>query len=240
MIFILGMPRSGTSLVEQIISSHTQVYGAGELDYLEILIANNFNKNNVFNANILKDTNSKNNFNEISTQYHKFLETLEAKEKFITDKAPLNFLWIGFIKIFFPNAKIIHCVRDPKDNCLSLYKNVFDKNLNWTYSQSDLSEYYINYYQLMKFWNIKIPNFIYNVSYENLISKPDKEIKNLIKYCGLGWEDKCLKFYNNKKPIKTVSSAQARQRLYNSSISSSKNYEAYLSVLFSNLEKLKL
>ena len=91
----------------------------------------------------------------------------------------------------------------------------------------------------MKFWNIKIPNFIYNVSYENLISKPDKEIKNLIKYCDLGWEDKCLKFYNNKKPIKTVSSAQARQKLYNSSISSSKNYEAYLSVLFSNLEKLK-
>ena len=237
-IFILGMPRSGTSLVEQIISSHSKVYGSGELDFLETLVSKNFYKKNIFDAKILETEDSQNIVDNISAEYYKLIETLNPKETFITDKAPLNFLWIGFIKIFFPNAKVVHCVRNPKDNCLSLYKNIFDQNLNWSYNQSDLAQYYLNYFELMNFWNKKFPNFIHNINYETLIANPKEEIENLIKFCGLNWEDNCLKYYNNKKPIKTVSSAQARQQLYATSIASNKNYESYLSDLFSRLEKL--
>ena len=237
-IFILGMPRSGTSLVEQIISSHSKVYGAGESDFLETLILKNFYKNDIFNSKKINNENSKKEFTNIASNYYKLMEPFQAKENLITDKTPSNFRWIGFIKILFPNAKIIHCTRDPKDNCLSLYKNIFDQNLNFSYDQSDLSKYYLNYFGLMKFWDKKIPNFIYNINYENLISNSTIEIKNLIKFCELDWEENCLKFYNNKRAIKTVSAAQARQQLYKSSIASNKNYESYLSDLFSNLEKL--
>jgi tetratricopeptide (TPR) repeat protein len=237
-IFILGMPRSGTSLVEQIISSHSQVYGCGELSYLEDLITKNFITNNNFNADVLKGENSRNIIDEISNEYLTRLKPLNISKEFCTDKAPLNFKWIGFIKLLFPNAKIIHCVREPKDNCLSLYKNIFDENLNWTYDQSDLAKFYLNYSKIMKFWNTKFPDFIHNIKYENLITNPSNEVKKLIKFCGLTWEENCLKFYNNKKSIKTVSSIQARQQLYSTSISSSENYKTYLTDLFSDLEIL--
>ena len=117
------------------------------------------------------------------------------KEKYITDKAPLNFRWIGFIKLLFPNAKIIHCKRDPKNNCLSMFKNLFEGGLNFTYDQEDLVKYYQNYEVLMKFWNEKYPGEIFNISYEKLISDNEEEIKRLIKYCELDWEEDCLSFH---------------------------------------------
>ena len=155
-----------------------------------------------------------------------------------TDKMPENFFWIGFIKILFPNAKVIHCVRDPKDNCLSLYKNIFDESQNWTYNKSNIFNYYKNYYELMNFWKKKLPNFIFDCKYENLINNSKVEIKKLLDFCDVSWNDNCLKFYNSKRAIKTVSVAQVRQPLYKSSISSSKNFEFYLSDLFIKLENL--
>ena len=238
MIFIVGMPRSGTSLVEQIISSHTKVYGCGELSYLTDIIGKNFYKNKVFDLRPLNLEGSIDIINEASNIYYKNLSLLNKSKNFATDKAPLNFKWIGFIKIFFPNAKVIHCVRNSKDNCLSLYKNIFDEGLDWTYDQSDLSKFYINYTKIMNLWSTKIPNFIYDIQYEDLISSPISEIKHLIKFCGLDWEENCLKFYDNKKSIRTPSAAQVRQKLYSSSVSSSENYKIYLENLFLNLEKL--
>jgi hypothetical protein len=237
-IFIVGMPRSGTSLIEQIISSHPDVYGSGELEYLERLMVNNFYIDNQLKVPNLESEDNQELVDKISSKYHELIEEFNSDQKNITDKAPLNFRWIGFIKILFPNAKIIHSVRNPKDNCLSLYKNIFDDSLNWTYDKSHLFHYYKNYIELMNFWKNKLPNFIYDCSYEGLINNPKIEIEKLLRFCDLEWDDNCLKFYRTKRAIKTVSVAQARQPLYKSSISSSKKYEPYLSDLFTNLDNL--
>jgi tetratricopeptide (TPR) repeat protein len=237
-IFILGLPRSGTSLIEQIISSHSKVYGAGELDFLEKLMRFNFIENDKFKIPDLKESSIIDLTNKISSKYHELLNNFDINELIITDKAPLNFRWIGFIKMLFPGAKIIHCVRDPKDNCMSLYKNIFDENQNWTYNQTDLFNYYKNYRNLMNFWKSKLPNFIYDCKYEEIINNSNVEIKKLLEFCNLSWEEKCLEFYKSKKAIKTVSVAQARRPLYNSSISSSKNYDLFLRDLFNDLDNL--
>jgi tetratricopeptide (TPR) repeat protein len=228
-LFIVGMPRSGTSLVEQILSSHSSVYGAGELPYLTNIIQSEFYENKTLNLNKLLELNNEKKLQHIADRYASLTTN---------DKAPLNFLWLGLIKLIFPSSKIIHCTRSPKDNCLSLYKNVFDDNLNWTYDEADLLKFYQKYSALMGFWKQNIPNFIYDMNYEKLILNARGEIKNLLNFCDLDWEQDCLDFHNNKRPIKTVSSTQARQSIYNSSIDSSKNYEKFLPILFSSLDSL--
>ncbi len=237
-LFIVGMPRSGTSLVEQILSSHSCVYGAGELPYLTDIIQNEFYKDNALNLNKLLELNNEKKLQNIADRYASLTNNYNYSEMLITDKAPLNFLWLGLIKLIFPSSKIIHCTRSPKDNCMSLYKNVFDDNLSWTYDELDLLKFYQEYRALMSFWNQSIPNFIYDVNYEKLISNTSDEVKNLINFCDLDWEQDCLDFHNNKRPIKTVSSAQARQSIYNSSVNSSRNYEKFLPNLFSSLDSL--
>ena len=235
-IFILGLPRSGTSLVEQIMGSHSKIYGAGELDFLEKLMRFNYFKDGKFKYLNLEDQADMDSSNKIALKYLELIDDFKINETIITDKAPLNFRWIGFIKIFFPNAKVIHCVREAKDNCMSLYKNIFDESQSWTYDQSDLLNYYKNYHNLMKFWKGKLPNFIYDCKYEDVVNNPHLEIEKLIKFCDLSWEENCLEFYKSKRAIKTVSVAQARRPLYNSSISSNKNFDPFLSDLFTKLD----
>ena len=233
-IFILGMPRSGTSLIEQIISSHSEVYGCGELPFLE----NTF-QNKIFDKKII--SNDKLNkidelvYVEIAKDYMNKIENYDENHQILTDKAPLNFRWIGFIKIMFPNAKIIHCNRSAKDNCLSLYKNSFDDGLDWTYKESNLINFYKGYEDLMKFWENIYPQYMYNINYEDLIESPEKHIKSLLNYCDLKFEKSCLEFYKNKRPIKTVSAAQARNPIYKSSVSSYQNFEPFLKEMFSKL-----
>ena len=235
-IFIVGLPRSGTSLTEQILSSHSNVYGAGELTHLADSIKKIFFKNN----NILSDDLNQfkdNSFKEkILNSYNQNINNFNIKENYLTDKNPLNFLWIGFIKIIFPNAKIIHVKRNLKDNFFSIYKNSFDGNMNWCYDKDDLLNYCSNYSQLMKFWHDKIPNYIFDINYESLITNTKEEIVELLNFCDLSWENKCLEFYNTKRAIKTVSSAQARQPIYKSSINSFQNYNKYLAEYFLKLE----
>ena len=231
-IFILGMPRSGTSLVEQIITSHSKVFGGGELPILSNIIKNNFIKNNDtliddFN-NVILDSLV---MNKLRLEYLNFIENFQYKEKYITDKAPLNFRWIGFIKHLFPNAKIIHCTRDPKNNCLSMFKNLFEGGLNFTYDQDDLVEYYKNYLNLMNFWKRKYKNEILDIKYEDLISNNVNIIKKIINFCNLDWQDNCLSFHKNKTPIKTMSTAQARQPIYKTSLNTFDNFKDYFTIL---------
>ena len=166
-IFILGMPRSGTTLVEQILSSHPGVYGADELNYLNDL-GNKFYNNEI--------SNQKNNFfKNIGNSYIKKIEQLSTSKK-ITDKYPLNFKWIGLIKLILPKAKIIHCVRDPKDTCFSIFKNFFQsKKMGFAYNLTDLVGYYNLYSNLMKHWEDVLPGFIYKLDYEKLITNQKKE-----------------------------------------------------------------
>ena len=151
-IFILGLPRSGTSLAEQIISSHSKVYGAGELNYLENIIKKKFFIKNKINLNLPLNDELIAHISEGSQQYINLIKNFKTSKNIITDKAPQNFKWIGFINLFFPNAKIIHCYRDAKDNFLSLYKNFFPEGLEWTYNEENLINYYKNYKIMMNFW----------------------------------------------------------------------------------------
>ena len=232
-IFIVGMPRSGTTLVEQIISSHSKVYGSGELYFLEFLI-----KDSLYSDNLIdKILSSK--LSIISNQYVDFLKNFSMNKEYVTDKNPLNFLYIGFIKILFPNAIIIHCKRNSKDTCLSIYKNLFeDNNLGWTYNQKELGQFYNLYLEMMSFWKSKFSENILEIDYENLVNNQEKYSKKIISDCGLKWEENCLKFYNNKRPIRTLSINQARQSIYKSSINISDKYKGDLKDLFETLDKI--
>jgi hypothetical protein len=232
LIFILGLPRSGTSLVEQIITSHSKVYGGGELPILPNIIKNNIILDGkVHNSKAIDIIKNKSQLEKLSKEYLEYLAYFNFKEKFATDKAPLNFRWIGFIKLIFPNAKIIHCQREPKNNCLSLYKNFFEGGLNFTYDEQDIIEYHKAYTKLMKFWNSKKNHNIFNVSYEDLINNNNAKIREIINYCGLDWEENCLLFYKNKNPIKTMSTAQARKPIYKSSLNIFDRYKNYLKII---------
>ncbi len=236
-IFICGMPRSGTTLIEQIIAAHPQVNGAGELIYLQNSIQQNFIEDFKINKQkIINEASSNNNI--IESKYFELLDFHKFSSKFITDKAPQNFRWIGFIKIFFPNSKIIHCNRNAKDNCLSLFKNNFaSSQMDWTYDQKDIAEYYNLYYELIKFWNKKLPNDIYNANYERIVQNKEIEIKKLIKFCGLKWDSACLNHHKHiKTPISTVSVVQARKPIYSSSVNSNSKYSKYLNGLYNSLK----
>ena len=235
-IFILGMPRSGTSLVEQIVTSHSNVFGGGELPQLSKIVKDSLMDNGLISIKKIKSLIENEFFaTQLRKDYYDYLERFNSAEDFITDKAPLNFRWIGLIKILFPNAKIIHCTRDPKDNCFSLYKNFFEGGLNFSYNQKELATYYKLYLDLMDFWLNLFPDSIYETKYEKLINNPLNEIKGLLKFCELPWEEGCLNFHKNKTPIKTVSTAQARQPIYKSSINSYEKFSSFLEILNKNI-----
>ena len=235
-IFVCGMPRSGTTLAEQILSSHPNVYGAGELLYLEKTIKENFIEDHKINKqNIINLQNSSSE--KIFLEYLKFFEIYNFDENRIVDKTPQNFKWIGFIKIFFPEAKIIICKRNPKDNCVSLFKNNFPSPMmNWAFDQEEIAEYYNQYFKLISFWKDKIPNDIYDLDYEKLINDDKNEIDKLLKFCNLELDDKCYNFTKfSKTPIKTVSVSQANKPIYKDSINSFNSYQNYLQKMFNKI-----
>jgi len=176
--------------------------------------------------------------NIISSEYLEYFDIYNISQKVITDKAPQNFRWLGFIKIFFPNSKILHCHRNSKDNCLSLFKNSFaSAMMRWSNKSTDIANYYNIYKELMTFWKSKIPNFILDVEYESLVKNKENEIKKILDFCDLPWDDKCLyPEKNSKTPIKTVSVSQARQPIYKSSVNSNANFDKYLSEMFNALK----
>ena len=236
-IFIVGMPRSGTSLVEQIIASHPEVYGAGELAYLANVVNKYFKQivpEDFFKAVNFSDSSI---FANIGKDYVNSINLISNNSNYVTDKMPVNFRLIGFIKIALPNAKVIHCMRSSKDICLSIYKNFFGQEvMPWAYDQKELAIYYNNYVHLMDHWNEILPNYIYNIQYEDLISNQEDETRKLIEFCQLSWDDSCLKFYNNKRTVSTASVNQVRKNIYKSSINSWKNYENELADLFKVLD----
>ena len=224
-IFILGMPRSGTSIVEQILSSHNKVFGGGELIYL----------NNIINEKFLNNPNFINNhdkaFTEAQDEYISKISLMNKKNLSFTDKSPLNFRWIGFILNMLPNSKIIHCRRNKIDVCWSNYKNQFEGSLHYSNNLKDLSEYYELYENLMKYWKEKFKDQIYDLDHEKLVNNPDVVIKELINFCELEWDEKCLKPEENKKTIKTVSFKQARNPIYKEKTKNYLHYEKYLGEL---------
>ena len=236
-IFICGMPRSGTTLVEQIIASHSKVDGAGELFYLQQAVRDNFLKDEKINKQILLEEINADRI-KIAKDYFDLLKIHPLKKPILTDKAPQNFRWLGFIKIFFPNSKIVHCTRNPKDTCLSLYKNSFaSSDMNWSYSEDDIANYYNLYKNLMEFWISTIGSNIHEINYEKLVNNKNEEIKKMLSFCELEHEGACFNHHKNTStPIKTVSVTQARNPIYSSSVNKNQFYKNNLNHMFSLLD----
>ena len=221
-IFIIGMPRSSTTLIEQILSSHSKVYGAEEVEFIPNLVTEKFNEDDL---------------KKIGKKYVDEIKNISKNSERITDKLPTNFLHVGFIKLILPKSKIIHCFRNSKDNCLSIFKNQFSsRKIKFAYDMNETVSYYNFYFDLMNHWKKILPNFIYDIKYENLISNTKKEIEKLLIYCDLDWSNDCLNFYNNDRPVKTASDTQVRKKIYRSSVNSWENYDKYLSTYFNKLK----
>ncbi|HIO07065.1 TPA: sulfotransferase family protein, partial [Candidatus Poribacteria bacterium] len=234
-IFILGMPRSGTSLVEQILSSHSKVYGAGELYDLRqtILTSNPKVAHHRFPDHL--DQLNRNEFAQFGINYVKRLREYSHDARHITDKIPANFLYIGMIKLILPNAKVIHCQRNPIDTCLSCFKNCFALGHRFSYDLQELGRYYQLYKQLMSHWNEVLPDYIFHFQYEDLIVNQEKQTRLLLEHCGLEWEESCLSFHQTERLVKTMSSPQVRRSLYSDSVGLWKKYETQLQPLISML-----
>ena len=239
LIFIVGLPRSGTTLTHQILASHSKVHGIGEMEILNKFMRKNINNENF--SSIFKNYAAKNDENtkSFNNDYFSRISFVKTNKNIILDKSPLNFQWLGFIKILFPNSKIIHCSRNLKDTALSIYKNAFNINsIVWSNDQDDLAKYIEIYLDLMKFWQEKLPNFIYDINYEKLTENKEDEIKKLIKFCELDWEEDCLNFNKKGPPIKTVSITQARKPIYKTSVNLYEKYKDHLNI-FNKIDDLK-
>ena len=226
-IFILGMPRSGTTLIEKIISSHSKVSTISESNFIPEKIFNFLNKDFENLIEFLKS--------DFENDYKEFTQSFNIQNQFIIDKTLINFWYLGFIKILFPDSKIIHVSRNPLDNCLSIFENLFDYQQGWDCDQNELAEYYLIYKDLMEYWNKLFGKTILNIKYEDVISNPKKKIEELINFCQLDWEEECLNFHKNNNPIKTLSVNQANKPIYKSSINKFKNFEKDLDILFKRL-----
>ena len=232
-IFIVGMPRSGTSLVEQIISSHHSVHGAGELNNFKNVVTPAL-KNYIGN---LTNTINEDDLLSIRKNYIKSLMDLNVSEKIITDKMPVNFRMIGLILTAIPEAKIIHLTRNPKATCWSNYKHYFANENGFTFDQEDLARFFILYQELMGFWHKSFPNKIHDISYERLTTHQEDETQKLLKYCELDWDNNCLNFHKNTRAVHTASASQVRQKMYQGSSDAWKKYEKFLQPLIMGLNQ---
>tara|TARA_B100000401_G_scaffold97092_1_gene62407 strand:+ start:33 stop:1676 length:1644 start_codon:yes stop_codon:yes gene_type:complete len=227
-IFILGMPRSGTSLIEQIISNHSSVHGGGELDILPFVVENsNWKKNEHFFDTV----------KFIRSEYFSKVRKISEK-KFITDKLPGNFKWIGFILNAMPEAKILHLERNPMAICWSIYKSEFNNpDMAFTYSQEYIAEFYLLYKDLMNFWKNKYSSQFINIIYESFVEDYENNIRKIFQQLNLNWEDHLLEFYNNKRPVETSSFQQVRKKIYKNSSEEWKKYKTFLKPMMDILSK---
>jgi len=226
-IFVIGMPRSSTSLVEQILASHSFVSGAGELPDITSLL---------MNGHALNWDQSR--IPEIRSHYLTTLKKHAHGKPYVVDKMPQNFRFVGILMECFPEAKFIHCQRDARDNCLSLFKHHFPMTShNYAYDQHSLAQYHLLYQDLMAFWEAHTGSRVLNLSYETLVDDFDNQLLGLLNHLGLEYEEGCKHFHETKRAIRTASSDQVRRGLYKSGVDQWKHYETELAALFSELDK---
>ena len=237
-IFVLGLPRSGSTLIEQILASHSQVEGTSELPYLG-RVATSLNRNRADGINYPQAVR------ELRAAHFKalggdYLERAQVhrhtdRPRFV-DKMPNNFPSIGFLHLILPNAKIIDARRYPLDATLSCYRQLFAKGQTFVYDLMEIGEYYLEYQRLMDHWHEVLPGRVLTVQYEDLVMDFDGQLRRLLDYCELPWEDACANFHETDRPVRTASSEQVRQPIYANSIHFWRNYEAHLGELIDVLE----
>lgn len=236
-IFVLGMPRSGTTLTEQIIASHPDVFGAGELpDLLRIAHRKTAPELDRFPDN-LQALNSE-YLSVWGAEYIAELRKHDASAKRITDKMPANFFMVGLIHVMLPNAKIIHVNRNPVDTCVSCFTHLFKQKQEHTYDLAELGRYYRDYGRLMQHWRDVLPaDAFLDVQYEDIVADKEKEARRLLSFCDLEWDAACLDFHKTERTVRTASVTQVRQPIYTSSVDRWRKYEKHLGPLLEALEE---
>lgn len=225
-VFIVGMPRSGSTLVEQILSSHPDVYGAGEVKYLSIALSRARDRfPSLPKFPVMVEKISPAQLGIIADTYLKFLTKSSGDAQRITDKLLTNYFFVGMIHLMFPNAKIINTQRDPVDTCLSGFTKLFKDDMPHSYDLGELGRYYGKYRELMEHWEKVLPKGVLKtVQYEEVVADTEKEAKTLIEFLGLRWDPKCVDFHKSDRPVKTASVAQVRKPIYNTSVKRWKKY----------------
>ncbi len=235
-IFIVGMPRSGTTLAERIITNHPDVYSAGELQNFAMALqqACGGTKTSFHSHAWLADAMKSLDWHALGTSYLSSARPTNCRAKHFVDKLPHNFLYVGFIAKALPNARIICLRRNPLDTCVSNFRQLFDRSTStFDYSTDllDTGRYYVRFRQLMAHWQLTYPQSILEIHYEDLVRSLETTLQRILDFCGLPWSDACLAFESNPAPVSTFSSLQVRSSIYRSSMMHWKNYEAYLGKL---------
>ncbi len=231
-IFIVGMSRSGTSLIEQILDSHPNVHGAGELEKIKKIAARLAQQGGSMGT--LPQYLTRIRRGEIDQQAMTHLTWLHAVApgaRFVTDKMPSNYMFLGLIALLFPKARVIHCRRNPMDSCLSCYFHQFARGHDYSYDLGNLGHYYREYERLMRHWRETLPLRMIDIQYEQLIEKFEPVTRGLLDFLGLDWNPACLAFHRNPRLVSTASYDQVRQPLYSRSAGRWRNYEQHLKPL---------
>jgi tetratricopeptide (TPR) repeat protein len=239
-IFIVGLPRSGSTLLEQILASHTQVEGTYELSDLSRTMQS-VRRQNPRGKKSFPESLEHFNLQQwvaIGQGYLESTQKYRTDRAFFVDKNPNNFTFIGALKLALPNAKIINARRHPLDSCYGSYKQLFASGQSFSYDLVELGEYYLQYQNLMEYWHQVLPNFILDVHYENVVNDLETEVERILDFCGLPFEEHCLRFHETERAVKTASSEQVRQPLYSSSVNLWRNYENNLGDLIEILKPL--
>jgi tetratricopeptide (TPR) repeat protein len=232
-IFILGLPRSGSTLLEQILAAHTDVEGTSELPYIGKLASSlNYNRKDGINYPEAMRELAPANVAALGTRYLELarIHRRSGAPRFI-DKMPNNFPNAGFIAALLPNAKIIDARRHPLDACLSCWRQLFAKGQNFTYDLTEIGEYYLQYQRMMDHWARVLPGRVLTVQYEEVVADFDTQVRRLLEFCELPWQDACLRFYDSERPVRTPSAEQVRQPIYDRSVGHFRHYEHHLGEL---------
>ena len=238
-IFVLGMPRTGTTLVERILGSHLAVFPAGELNNfsLELIpLVRKASGGKRLSRPEFVQVSARVDFRVLGEAYLSATRPLRDARPHFIDKLPFNFLYAGLIHLALPVARIVHVERHPMDTCYAVYKQLFRDAYPFSYALDELGRYYIAYHGLMQHWNTVMPGVIHTIHYENLVADTEGEARRLLEYCRLPWEDACLRFHENRQASTTASALQVRQPVYSSSIGKWRNHAHQLEPLRRRLE----
>ena len=237
-IFIVGLPRSGSTLLEQILASHSLVDGTSELPDLGIVsqMISNKQKGRVFPGGILEMNDAE--ITHLGQQYLDRTQRHRRGAPYFTDKMPNNFAHIGLLQAILPNAKVIDARRHPLDSCVGSYKQHFAKGQTFTYDLFELGEFYLEYDKLMRYWDKVMPGKVLRVQYEDVVEDLESQVRRLLDYCGLPFEEGCVNFHETKRSVRTASSEQVRQPIYSQSMNTWKRFDKHIEPLKEILEPL--